>query len=444
MTPGPNKNTPLKNPHAAKKKPSLWALVDCSCFYCSCERLFRPDLENKPVVVLSNNDGAVVAITPEAKDLGFKRGDLYFKKEKELKEANVAVFSSNYALYGDISRRVIMTMESVVPKICQYSIDEAFVPFTQTLALNAHEVGWTLHDRVKNWVGVPVRVGIGATRTLAKFANHWAKKIERVLYLPLGSQELEDLLSKTPVGDIWGIGSRSARKLERLGIDSALKLRDMDLNQVRKLLHITGQRTVMELRGYQCIEDDLAPAFRKTLVSSRSFGTKIRRLEDLEQAVANHAAIGAERLRKEGLAAMGLSVFIETSRFGDDPFQGGASVKLKSPTSSTVDLVKAAKEALHACFVEGKLYAKCGIMLYDLCTMEEAIVMEGKLFDDEEKDRTVSLMGAIDEINQKYGKKTIRVMSESGKKSYWNLRQDNLSRISTTVFDELPVVTAKP
>jgi DNA polymerase V len=433
---------PLKNPHASVKKPSLWALVDCSCFYCSCERLFRPDLEKRPVVVLSNNDGAVVAISPEAKELGFKRGDLYFKREKELKKANVAVFSSNYALYGDISRRVIMTMESLVPNVHQYSIDEAFVPFTETLALNASSVGWAIHDRVKSWVGVPVRVGIGATRTLAKFANHWAKKIDRVLYLELGSPQLEELLSSSPVGDIWGIGSRSARKLEKIGIDSALKLRDMDLSYARKLLTITGQRTVMELRGFQCIEDDLAPAFRKTLVSSRSFGTKIKRLEDLEQALSSHAATGGLRLRKEGLTASGLSVFIETSRFGDDPYHGGASVNLKAPSNSTLDFVKAAKAALHACFVEGKLYAKCGIMLYDLSTIEEATIMQGKLFDEEEKDRTDNLMSAMDEINSKYGKKTIRVLSESGKKNYWNLRQEKLSKISTTLFEELPVVKA--
>jgi DNA polymerase V len=425
-----------------ESKPELWALVDCACFYCSCERLFRPDLKDKPVVVLSNNDGGIVAISPEAKELGFKRGDLYFKKEKELKAAGVAVFSSNYALYGDISRRVVQTMESVAPVVLQYSIDEAFVPFNRTLALSATEVGQVLYDRVRSWVGVPVRVGLGPTRTLAKFANHWAKKLSGVLALEAGSPLLAELLAKSPPGDVWGMGRRSAAKLEKRGIDTALKLRDMDPLEAGKLLSVTGRRTVMELRGIQCVTDDLSPSFRRTMVSSRSFGTKITDPEALAAAVAGHAATAAERLRKEGLTALGLTVFIETSRFGRDPFQGGASIELKSPTSSALELVAAAKKALASCHAPGKLYAKCGIMLHDLFSAEEARRMDGTLFGGDERERTEGLMGAMDQINRKYGKKTVRLAAEAGKKAYWDLRRDNLSRISTTDFDLLPLVSA--
>jgi DNA polymerase V len=425
-------------------KASLWALVDCNTFYCSCERIFRPDLRNKPVVVLSNNDGCVVAITPEAKALGFKGGELYFKKEKEYKKNNVAVFSSNYSLYGDISRRVMLTMETVVPHICQYSIDESFIPFDETLALNAEEVGWKLLRRVTGWVGVPVRVGIGATRTLAKLSNHWAKKISKVLHLELNSPRLEDILENTPVSDIWGIGRRSTIKLQKIGIENAKQLRDMDLTRAKQLLNITGQRTVMELRGYQCITDDLSPAYRKTLVSSRSFGRKLTELNDLLEAITTHASIAGERLRKEGLMAMGLSVFIETGHFIDKPFSTGASVDLRSPTNSTIDFVKAAKNALTLAFKPNHPYAKAGILLYELVTEEEAAIMNGQLFQDTVGERDNNLMGAIDTINSKYGSDSIRILSQGPPNPNWAMRRQKLSQISTTSWDLIPTVKAGP
>lgn len=436
--------TPPRKPRAAKGPPRLWALVDCASFYCSCERLFRPDLLGKPVVVLSNNDGAVVAITPEAKELGFVRGDAYFKRERELSEAGVAVFSSNYALYGDISRRVIRTMESLAPEVLQYSIDEAFVPLGKALAPNALELGAAIRERVARWVGVPVRVGIGATRTLAKLANHWAKKSPSgVLFLAPGSERLELTLAATPVGDLWGIGRRGTAKLGKIGVRTAKDLRDMELPAARRLLTVTGERTVMELRGFQCVADDLSPAPRKTMVSSRSFGRKVERLQDLEEAVASHAARAGERLRSEGLAALGLSVFIETSRFGKDPFNAGATLCLGSPTNSTVSLVKAAKEALASCFAPGRRYAKCGIMLFDIAS-EEAGPPAGGLVPEGIDSRPAGLMGAMDEINAKYGRGTIRVMAEPGRDAYWKLRRDRLSKVSTCDLGLLPLALAKP
>ncbi|MDR0620615.1 MAG: Y-family DNA polymerase, partial [Deltaproteobacteria bacterium] len=285
------------------KEPELWALVDCACFYCSCERIFRPDLADRPVVVLSNNDGCVVAITPEAKALGFKRGEVFFKSQERLLEAGVAVFSSNYALYGDISRRVAMTMESLVPELVQYSIDEAFIPFRGALAAQAESVGEALLKRVGQWVGVPVRVGLGPTRTLAKLANHWAKIRGPVLKLDLGSDLLEDILEKTPVGDVWGVGYRLPGRLAKLGLKTARDLRDMDPNQAARLFSVTLERTVLELGGYQCVENDLSPVPRRTMVSSRSFAKAVTRLEDLAEALAHHCAVAGEKMRKEGLLA---------------------------------------------------------------------------------------------------------------------------------------------
>jgi DNA polymerase V len=422
--------------------------VDCACFYCSCERLFRPDLRGKPVVVLSNNDGAVVAITPEAKELGFRRGDVFFKREAELVGAGVAVFSSNYALYGDISRRVMETMGSLAPVVRQYSIDEAFVPLGGALAPNARELGLAIRDRVMAWVGVPVRVGLGATRTLAKLANHWAKRRPGgVLLLAPGSEDLERALAETPAGDVWGIGRRGAAKLEGLGISTALQLRGLDPARARRLLSVTGLRTVMELRGVQCVEGDLDPAPRQTMVSSRSFGRKVRRREDLAEALAAHATAAGERLRREGLSALGLSAFIETSRFAGAHFRTGATVGLGSPTSSTVGLARAARAALEACFVPGKDYAKCGLTLFDLSESREGGRGPAGLTgggDGGDGGRPAGLMGAMDEINSKYGKGAIRISAAPGGRPFWEMRRGRLSGLSTCDPERLPLALAKP
>ena len=287
---------------STRSKPVFWGLVDCNSFYCSCERLFRPDLKEKPVVVLSNNDGCLIALTPEAKALGFKMGEVYFQVKHRLEKFGVTAFSSNYTLYGDISNRVMRTLETLVP-IEQYSIDESFVPFYPATAIQAMDVGWAIHDRVKQWIGVPVRVGIGPTRTLAKLANLWAKKKERVFKLALGSTELEKILEATPTVDIWGIGRKQSAKLEKLGIRNARQLRDMDTDRALKLLTVTGQQTVFELRGFQCIMEDQMPVPRKTLINSRSFGRRVTRKEDLAQAVTMHCSIAGERLRREKMEA---------------------------------------------------------------------------------------------------------------------------------------------
>jgi DNA polymerase V len=268
-------------------KPVLWALVDCQSFYCSCERSFRPDLAGRPVVVLSNNDGCLVSVTPEAKALGFRGGEPYFQVADRLKAAGAAVFSSNYTLYADLSRRVMATMNSLVQEVEPYSIDEAFIPFSEALAAQADSVGWTLHDRVQQWTGIPVRVVLGPTKTLAKLANRWAKKISRVLRLELGSEQLEEILEKTPVGDIWGIGRRLAARLEKQGITKARQMRDLDNKSAKKIFNIIGQRTILELQGVQCLEEEVAET-RKTLFNSRSFARPVIKKEELKEALAYH------------------------------------------------------------------------------------------------------------------------------------------------------------
>ncbi|MDR1110172.1 MAG: Y-family DNA polymerase [Deltaproteobacteria bacterium] len=423
-----------------RDKPEMWALVDCACFYCSCERLFRPDLANSPIVVLSNNDGCVVSLTQEAKDLGFKRGEVFFKSKKRLTEAGVAVFSSNYALYGDISHRVAMAMESIVPEIVQYSIDEAFIPFPMALAAQAEEVGQAVLERIAGWVGMPVRVGLGPTRTLAKLANHWAKEMGPVLRLDLGSGLLEDLLAQTPLENVWGVGRRLSARLAKMGLGSARDLRDMDHRKAARLFSVQLEKTVLELGGYQCVEADLDQVPRKTMVSSRSFAKAITMIDDLAEALSHHCAVAGERLRREGLRAGAISIQISTGRHVDAPLHTGATVTLRSPSSSTGDFIKAANEALRHSFVAGHGYRKAGIMLFDL---GEAKPGRPTLFPPPPSTvQSDKLMKAIDRINDRHGRDTIKYSSQGGRNPAWAMRQERLSGFSTTEWDFLPVAKA--
>lgn len=421
-------------------KPHMWALLDCNTFYCSCERLFRPDLNGKPVVVLSNNDGCLIALTPEAKALGFKMGDIYHLRAAELRQKKVEVFSSNYTLYGDISRRVMATLESVVPAaVEQYSIDEAFIPFDRALAVQALEVGWAMHDRVSRWVGVPVRVGLGPTKTLAKLANSWAKKINRVLWLKLNSRELEDVLNQTPVGEIWGIGRALSARLTALGLTNARQLRDMGLSQAKKLLSLVGQRTVMELRGIQCISE--TREVRQTLVSSRSFGRAVTKKEDLMEALARHCTLAAARLRAEGLEAGGLSVYLRTSRHASSPFfEAGATVYLSSPTNDTSELIKSARVALDRGYRPGHCFLKGGLMLFQIQVEGQSSKTLLDLVDGPGVTRPKELMKSIDRINDKYGPDAIHFF-QGVPKALWHMKRDRLSGQMTTNWSELPQVS---
>lgn len=425
---------------STRSKPLFWGLADCNSFYASCERLFRPDLEGKAVVVLSNNDGCLIALTPEAKALGFKMGDVYFQVKHRLEQLGVTAFSSNYTLYGDISNRVMRTLETLVP-IEQYSIDESFIPFYPATAVQAMDVGWAVHDRVKKWVGIPVRVGIGPTRTLAKLANLWAKKRTRVFKLDLGSTELEDILGATPTVDVWGIGRRQAAKLEKIGIQTARQLRDMDPDRALKMLTVVGQRTVLELRGFQCIMEDQTPVPRKTLINSRSFGRRITTKEDLAQAMTMHCTIAGERLRQEKIEAAGLSVHMQTSMHVEEPyFSTSASVSIPIPTNSTALLIRAAMDALDKCYQPGHGYMKGGILLYDLQEQgsRQLTLMEAAVTPKQQRD--TNLMQALDTINDRYGRDTLRYLAQGPVKAHWHMTRNLLSGALTTKWSELAKV----
>ena len=419
----------------------LWALVDCNNFFASCERIFRPDLLGKPVVVLSNNDGCIVARSVEAKALGIRMGEPEFKVRGLLEKHNVNVFSSNYSLYGDISARVMQTMESLVPVIEQYSIDEAFLPLPRAFAPTADELAVALRKRVRQWTGIVVSVGLGPTKTLAKLAGELAKKEAGVFRLEAAAPETEEILAATPVEDIWGVGRRSAEKLNKRSIHTARDLRDADLGMIRKLLSITGQNTVLELRGISCIEQSDAPTPRRTMVSSRSFGQRVTEKEDLAQALAMHATLAGERLRKEKLEAGGIAVHIRTARHGQGPFYyKTAEILFAAPTSNTRFIIKATREGLDAVFHQGFLYAKAGIMLFDLTEADArqanlpGIVGAG---DENRKDK--KLMSALDEVNKRYGRGSVRFGAEGKTDAPWRMKQGRRSPKYTTAWDDIPV-----
>jgi len=421
---------------------SLWALVDCNNFYASCERLFRPDLVGKPVVVLSNNDGCIVARSAEAKALGIGMGEPEFKVRDLLKRHSVTVFSSNFALYGDISNRVMLTIESVTPEVEQYSIDEAFVPLHGSLAANADELALTLRNRIRQWTGITASIGVGTTRTLAKLAGEIAKNGKGVQRLDAGTPETEKILAVVPVEDIWGIGRRSAEKLRLRSIRTAKDLRDADGGMIKKLLSVAGLNTAMELSGFPCIDQSAAPAPRRTMVSSRSFGQRVTEKVHLAEALAMHATIAGERLRREKLEAGGMAVHIRTARFGQGPFYDKtAEIVFQEPTSSTRQFIRATREGLDSIFSPGFHYAKAGVMFFDL---NDKGGRQGSLLDiaapDEQKGRDKKLMTALDVLNKRFGRGAVRFGAEGEADAPWHMKHTRRSPRYTSSWNDLPTV----
>lgn len=434
----------------------LWALVDCNNFYASCERLFRPDLAGKPVVVLSNNDGCIVARSPEAKALGIPMGAPEYQWRAFLQQHGVAVFSSNYALYGDMSARIMRILEQHCPQVEQYSIDEAFVRLDGALAAQAAEVVRQLRERVVRWTGISVSVGVARTRTLAKLANHLGKKRADGLAF-LGSAadfaleaedapllfRTDDVLAQLPVAEVWGIGRRQARTLWAAGITTAAALRDADDQWLRRSLTVTGWRTALELRGLPCIAVENAPLPRHTLVSSRSFARPVTELAALREAVACFTGRAAERLRRAGLVAGGIAVHIRTSRHageGAPCHAADISLPLPDATSDTLPLLRAARAGLEQLFRPGLAYAKAGVMLYAL---EAADRRQGSLLSTAspaEDRRRQALMRALDAINGKFGRESIFFGAQGLGEADWHMRQAHRSPRLTTRWNELPQV----
>lgn len=416
------------------------AISDSANFYVSAERIFDPTLKGVPVIVLSNNDGCAVARSDEAKALGIKMGESLHLIRDKVEAHGIRVFSSNYTLYGDISRRVVAVYEDYTPNVEIYSIDECFLDFSGFKDRAGHAKA--MRRDVLRRVGVPVRVGIAPTKTLSKCANDIAKKN------PIfgGVLDMMDpalatwLLPLVPVGSIWGIGRKTEAKLQGIGIGTAAELRDMPLRRARSLGTVVLERTVLELQGEPCIAfDDVEPQ-RKGMAVTRSAGTPMQDFDTLFQAITAHATRAAEKLRQHGLVAGTLTVFFHTNRHRPDrpQYAGSRSTRLTPMTSDTLELVAAAKRCASVAWpkIGEKAYrfTKAGVMLDDLLPTEDR---PRTLFD--APSRSPALMQALDQVNGRFGKKTLVLASEGMSRS-WQLRADHRSPRYTTRLSDLPVV----
>ena len=420
---------------------SVFALLDCNNFYVSCERLFRPELQDKPVVVLSNNDGCIIARSNEAKALGIAMGAPYFQNRPLIEKHDVEVFSSNYALYGDLSHRVMTVLQQLEAEVEIYSIDEAFIRLPQCRNSGLAEQALLLRKKIKRDVGIPVSIGIGETKTLAKVANRIAKKNPKLggVFDLTAHPDPDRLLAALPVKNIWGIGPRHAEKLNRHEIHTALELKNSNDQWIRKHLTVVGLRTVMELRGISCIPLDHAPQPRKSVVCSRSFRKAVFSLTDLEEAVSSYASVAAEKLRSEGLAAANLHVFLRTNRHRQDLPQHTDSrmVSLQQPTASTPVLIAKAREGLRKIYRPGFAYQKAGVMLTEL--VRRGMILQN-LFQDP-PDENAAVLAALDTINSRWGRNTLQYAA-SGLAKPWCMSQEHKSPSYTTRWNELPVVKA--
>ena len=419
----------------------VFALVDCNNFYASCEKLFRPDLKDTPVVVLSNNDGCVVARSREAKLLGIKMGVPVFQIKAEMQRHGILAFSSNYALYADLSSRVMRTLEEMAPRVEVYSIDEAFLDLTGIESvISLVEFGQQVRERIGHWIGITVCVGIAPTKTLAKLANHAAKKYpatQGVVDLTNPDRQRR-LLALVPVDDVWGVGKRLSKRLNALGITTALDLANASPRAIRDQFSVVLERTVRELNGESCIELEEIPPTKKQIVCSRSFGEKVTHFELLREAVCEYATRATEKLRKEQQQAKVMTVFIRTSPFKDNEpqYSNSASGELLIPSCDTRDFIELANHLLKRIWKDGFRYAKAGVMLSDF--YDPGMFQPG-LFDDVSiRSNSQQLMSVLDTINQSGAGKVF--FAGQGTKKDWSMKREHLSPAYTTRWDQLPRV----
>lgn len=416
----------------------MFALADVNSFYASCETVFRPDLKGRPVVVLSNNDGCVIARSAEAKKLGIKMGDPFFKMRALFEQHKIVTFSSNYALYADMSTRVMTVLEEMSPAVEIYSIDEAFMNLQGVSnCKDLEEFGREVRAKVLQWTGLTVGVGIAPTKTLAKLANYSAKKWTKtggVVDLSLTARQRK-LMALVEVGEVWGVGRRISKKLNDMGIKTALQLADTPTPLIRKHFNIVLERTVRELRGEPCLElEEFAPT-KQQIVCSRSFGDRVSEYDLMREAICSHAVRAAEKLRGEHQYCRHISAFIKTSPFAVNEVYYGktAGTKLQIPTQDTRDIVAAATKCLDAIWQDGHRFQKCGVMLGDFYS--QGVAQLG-LFDEyQPRSNSEQLMAVLDEINHS-GKGRVWFAGQGMQKS-WEMKRQMLSPAYTTRFSEL-------
>ena len=416
----------------------VFALIDCNAFYVSCERVFNPKLNNRPVVALSNNDGCIISRSKEAKALGIKMGVPLFKVKDIVEKEKVVVFSSNYTLYADMSRRVMNIISSSSPYTEIYSIDEAFVELS-SLPIDYESYAHQLRQTILQHTGIPVSIGIASTKTLAKVANHKAKKDDSLngVCSLVNYNNIDRILELTEVGDVWGVGRRLSKKLINHGIHNAKLLKNCSDSWIRKMMSVNGLKTITELRGISCIPLEEYSMTRKSCCTTRSFGKLLTNLDDIEQAVTTFARRAAERIRSESLAASCVSVFVRTNPFDKKSayYSNGASRTLSHPTHDSITIIETALLLTKRIFKNNYQYKKAGVLLSGLCDDSE---IQETLFE-KNYNQNSDLMSAIDAINYRYGRDTLQMASEC-KVGNWKQKRENCTRNYTTQIDRLLLV----
>ena len=415
------------------------ALVDCNSFYVSCERLFNPRIRRKPVIVLSNNDGCIISRSNEAKALGIKMGEPYFKAKDIIIKNKVEVFSSNYSLYGDLSRRVMRTLKRFNSEIEIYSIDEAFLDLSNFPDQNVEKIGKEIRETVLQWTGIPTSIGIAKTKTLSKIANHIAKKKISGVTSLIGIENIDPILEKIDINDVWGVGRQLTKFYQKNGIYNAKQLKNKSNTWIKKSSNVLGSRTAMELRGIPCINLETTQAKRKSCVVSRSFGKRIEKFQELKEAVANYCLNASEKIRSESLVAKAITVFVRTSPFQRNfgYYSNSKTIDFPIATNNSIETVKTAISILEKIFKNGYQYQKAGVMLTGLRNDDG----RKNLFSSEKDEKINSLMRSIDSTNYRYGRSTLSLAS-AGIQKKWNMKREYSSKIDTADFYCLPKIKA--
>ena len=408
------------------------ALADCNNFYVSCERVFRPSLEGRPVIVLSNNDGCAVARSNEAKALGIPMGAPFHQVKRLCGRNGVVVFSSNYELYGDMSRRVVSVLSRFAPEMEIYSIDESFLSLQglpDPLGLSKR-----MRETVRQWTGIPISVGLGKTKTLAKLANRLAKK-DKTGCLRIDETD-RALISRVPIEDVWGVGRRLSVRLRRIGLQDAWAFARAPSSAIRAVGGVTLERTQRELSGIACLEMEEVPQPRKNTCCSRSFGKPVTGLEELEEAVANYAVRASRKVRSEGSLACGLQVFLTTNRFKPDQpqYSNSRTLSLDEPTDDPIRIVKNAKALLGSIYRKGYAYKKAGVLLLDLIPGR---TRQALLFEEHGDERRRGFVAALEEVAARYGQSGAFLAAQGVRRS-WSMKRESRTARYTTCWEELP------
>jgi len=415
----------------------MYALVDCNNFYCSCERVFNPKLEGRPVIVLSNNDGCAISRSEEAKSLGIAMASPAFMMKNLIEKHHVAVYSSNYTLYGDMSQRIMETLALFAPKIELYSIDEAFLDLNEMWHTDLLQIGFDIRRTIRKNIGIPVSIGIAPTKTLAKIANRHAKKHYKqgAVFWAANTALREEMLADTPVEEIWGIGNQYALLLSRSGFKTAADLLQAPEDWIKKHLSVTGLRLLFELRGIPSIESEDAKAVRRNICTSRSFEFRLSEKNQIAEAMANYAARCAAKLRDDKTCCRRIQVFIQTNPHKTDEAQylRSIDIDLERASNHTGEIIKAALLGLDLIFKPGYLYMKCGVLVMDL--VPESVV-QSSCFDETDREKNGRVMQTVDQINRSLGKEIIRSAVQGFDRKY-RLKTEFLSPCYTTRMGEI-------